>query len=121
MRWFLVLLTLLFIWACQSAPQIEEAALAKRAEKLVSMALDQGQSYALLTDLCTTAPHRLSGSAGADVAVQWGKGIMQRLGMSNIKLEKVMVPHWRRGEVEELRLGVCPTGSQLSVSQVAAG
>ena len=49
------------------------AALKARAQQLVSLALGEGQAYQILTELCTTAPHRLAGSPGADRAVSVAK------------------------------------------------
>jgi carboxypeptidase Q len=72
-------------------------------ESLVRASLSQGRSYALLSDLCRTAPKRLSGSEGAARAVEWGERTMRELGLSNVRLEPVMVPHWERGELESLR------------------
>ncbi|MBM3989107.1 MAG: M20/M25/M40 family metallo-hydrolase [Planctomycetes bacterium] len=73
-------------------------------EALVREALVNGQSYALLSDLCRTAPKRLSASAGAARAVEWGERTMRAIGLSNVRLEPVLVPHWERGETESLRV-----------------
>lgn len=73
-------------------------------EALVRESLSKGQSYAILSDLCGTAPKRLSGSAGAARAVEWGERTMRAIGLSNVRLEPVLVPHWERGETESLRM-----------------
>jgi len=75
-----------------------------RADRLVSMALANGQAYEILEDLCTTAPHRLAGSPGAERAVEWGYDTMRRLGLRNVRREAVMVPRWVRGDIEKLSL-----------------
>lgn len=64
--------------------------------------LPRGKAYGLLEQLCTVAPHRLSGSEGAARAVEWGLATMQLLGFENVRLEPVTVPRWERGDIEEL-------------------
>lgn len=85
-----------------------------RAAALVGMALEHGQAFAILSSLCTTAPHRLAGSAGAAQAVAWGRQQMQRLGLQNVRLEKCMVPRWVRGPVARLR--VAPSGREFAIT-----
>jgi len=55
----------------------------------------------LLRRLTARAPHRLSGSAGAADAVALTQQMMEELGLANVRRERVMVPHWERGSVEE--------------------
>ena len=54
--------------SARSFPQAESST----AEDLLALALERGKAYEILTRLCTAAPHRLAGSPGADVAVEWG-------------------------------------------------
>jgi carboxypeptidase Q len=70
--------------------------------RIIEEALTRGEAYSLLRSLCETAPHRLSGSKGAADAVEWGRAKMTELGFENVRLEPCTVPHWERGEVEEL-------------------
>src|SRR6266536_2326311 len=49
---------------------------------------------ALLTD---TIGHRLSGSPQLERAIQWAVTEMKRDGLENVHTEKVIVPHWVRG------------------------
>ncbi|HEX6884478.1 MAG TPA: M28 family peptidase [Planctomycetota bacterium] len=70
--------------------------------ELVRAGLADGRAFELLGELCTVAPHRLSGSEGAARAVEWGRATMLALGLENVRLEPVRVPHWERGELEEL-------------------
>lgn len=53
-------------------------------------------AYAQLAHLCNNIGPRLSGSAQAQQAVQYVAAEMRRLGL-DVRLEKVMVPHWVRG------------------------
>lgn len=74
------------------------------SESLLREALSTLECHRLLAELCRTAPHRLSGSKGYDDAVQWAQKSMAQAGLTNIRLEPVMVPHWERGAVEVLEL-----------------
>jgi Zn-dependent M28 family amino/carboxypeptidase len=81
-------------------------------DRLLTEALARGQSWQLLSGLCTQAPRRLSGSVGAEKAVQWAAQAMRDAGLE-VKLEPVMVPRWERGELEsllELDAGGAPRG-----------
>lgn len=75
-----------------------------RAAKLVELALESGSAHELLRSLCETAPARLSGSANAARAVDWGVEAMRAVGLSNVRTEPVLVPHWERGEPEACEL-----------------
>ena len=80
-------------------------------ERIISSALGSGEAYRMLTALCTQAPHRLAGSTGAAAAVEWARQEMEQLGFDNVRLEACTVPHWERGEIEELKL-ITDEGSQ---------
>ncbi len=67
------------------------------AQKLVGEALTSGIAYARLEELTDTIGPRLSGSAGAEAAVQWALKKLQQDGLA-AHLEPVKVPHWVRGE-----------------------
>lgn len=84
------------------APESPRASGPVYVPELLAEGLAAPEGYALLTELCTRAPHRLAGSEGAARAVEWGREAMQRLGFENVRLEPVLVPHWERGALEEL-------------------
>src|SRR6266850_5954661 len=67
------------------------------ARQLVGGALADGVAYASLRELTDTVGPRLSGSPGAEAAVQWALKKLQQDGLS-ARLEPVKVPHWVRGE-----------------------
>ncbi|MEO6709293.1 MAG: M20/M25/M40 family metallo-hydrolase [Planctomycetota bacterium] len=73
-------------------------------EALAREALGNPGAPGMLAKLCATAPKRLSGSADAARAVEWGRQTMVSIGLENVKLEPCMVPHWERGTVERLTL-----------------
>ena len=67
------------------------------AQRLVGGALTSGVAYARLEELTDTIGPRLSGSAGAEAAVQWALKKLQQDGLA-AHLEPVKVTHWVRGE-----------------------
>lgn len=60
------------------------------------------KAYEWLTTLCKDVGHRLAGSEGAMKAVDWAKKTMDTFGLSSVDLQPVMVPHWERGNNEQV-------------------
>ena len=69
--------------------------------KIYNEALSNGKSYEWLRHLTKQIGPRLSGSAGAQKAVDWTKQVMEKEGFDRVFLQDVMVPHWVRGAKEE--------------------
>ena len=76
---------------------LAEAATPDAAARIIGGALSDNLAYQRLADLTETVGPRLSGSAGAEAAVRWGLARFKEDGLA-AHLEKVMVPHWVRGE-----------------------
>ncbi len=72
-------------------------ALAANLEKLRDAALASDYAWRQAAHLTESIGPRLSGSPQAQQAVDYVAGELRRLGL-DVKLEKVMVPHWVRGE-----------------------
>ena len=68
--------------------------------KIYDMSLLNGQSYAWLDHLSNEIGGRLSGSYGAEQAVEYTKAELENLGLDKVWLQPVMVPKWTRGERE---------------------
>ena len=66
--------------------------------------LNSGEMYHLLGDLCKNIGPRLSGSEGAERAVIWAKEVMESYDFDNVYLQEVLVPHWERGNKEQVRI-----------------
>lgn len=66
-------------------------------KKIQQAALASDYAYRQVAHLSNNIGPRLSGSAQAQKAVDYVAGEMKALGLE-VKLEKVMVPHWVRGE-----------------------
>ncbi len=65
--------------------------------QLQKAALDSDYAYRQVAHLANNIGPRLSGSAQAAKAVEYVAGALKLLGCT-VQLEKVMVPHWVRGE-----------------------
>jgi Zn-dependent M28 family amino/carboxypeptidase len=114
-----VSLTVGLLFSHSEARCDEPSGLSRHAEvarRITAAGLGTGQAHALLSDLCATAPHRLSGSEGAKKAVEWGRRTLKASGLTNVRLEPVMVPHWVRGSLEEASMVL--TGANGSVERV---
>jgi Zn-dependent M28 family amino/carboxypeptidase len=66
-------------------------------KQLQQAALQSDYAYRQVAHLANNIGPRLSGSAQAQQAVEYVAGEMKALGLE-VQLEKVMVPHWVRGE-----------------------
>ncbi len=84
-------------------------------------ALKHGQSYQMLTDLCTKIGPRLSGSPGAAAAVEWSRHLMQTYNFDSVWLQPVMVPHWVRGQQEIARVINSKKMGTINLSVCALG
>ncbi|HYO54067.1 M20/M25/M40 family metallo-hydrolase [Archangium sp.] len=74
------------------------------AERLIGAALTEGHAWARLAELTDGIGSRLSGSEGAEAAVQWAKRSFEADGVK-VWLEPVKVPRWVRGEESARVLG----------------
>ena len=73
------------------------------AASIIGAALTSDHAYARLGYLTDHIGNRLSGSTNLERAIEWAVGEMKRDSLDNVRAEKVMVPHWVRGE-ESLEL-----------------
>ena len=73
------------------------------AARIIGAALTSDRAYSRLAHLTDHIGHRLSGSKGLERAIEWAAAEMKRDGLDNVRTDKVMVPHWVRGE-ESLEL-----------------
>jgi Iap family predicted aminopeptidase len=85
--------------------------------KIYNEALGNGKSYEWLRHLTKQIGPRLSGSDGAQKAVDWTKQVMEEQGFDRVFLQEVMVPHWVRGKKEEAYIRI---GSQKRTVPIAA-
>jgi len=68
--------------------------------KIYTEALVKGESYETLRSLCKDIGARITGSAEAEMAIGWGKQVLDSYGFDKVYLQEIMVPHWERGTTE---------------------
>jgi carboxypeptidase Q len=68
------------------------------ADSLIHAATSDSGAYRRLGDLVDRFGHRLSGSACLEAAIDWILAQMKSDGLENVRGERVMVPHWVRGQ-----------------------
>ena len=79
-----------------------------------------GKSYSWLDYLTNRIGSRLSGSLGAERAVQWTKSELNKLELDNVFLQPVLVPKWVRGPKEFALIETSP-GITFNVPITALG
>jgi hypothetical protein len=67
-------------------------------QRIIEAGLRSDGAYRKLTWLCDRIGPRLSGSENLEKAVSWCAAEMKRDGLDGVRTEKVMVPHWVRGD-----------------------
>ncbi|WP_299124028.1 M20/M25/M40 family metallo-hydrolase [uncultured Winogradskyella sp.] len=90
---------------------------------IYSTSLTNGKSYEWLDYLSNNIGGRLSGSTNAELAVQYTKAELEKLGLDKVWLQPVMVPKWVRGEKEMAyfetsgdmkRVNICALGGSIA-------
>jgi Zn-dependent M28 family amino/carboxypeptidase len=89
----LLLSTQLF---CQ-VPKSDQPAHITELQRIQQAALHSDYAYQFAAHLTDNIGPRLSGSLQYDAAARWVADEFRRLGL-DVRMEKVMVPHWVRGE-----------------------
>ncbi len=87
--------------------------------KISDEILLHGASYENLRVLCKNVGNRISGSAGAAKAVEWGEKAMKESGADKVWLQPANVPYWYRGK-ESLMLKIA-NGQYKKVTALSLG
>lgn len=115
-----LLLSLLFVNSVALFAQNKDEQFFK---EIYNSALTKSQCYSWLDHLSNDVGSRLSGSVGAEKAVQYTKSQMETLGFDKVYLQEVMVPHWVRGEKEtayiqdnktKVKVPICALGGSIA-------
>lgn len=88
--------------------------------KIYDEALENGQAYENLRSLCKDVGARITGSAEAEMAVQWGKRVLDSYGFDEVYLQEIEVPHWERG-TEESAWIINEAGEVVKLNVLALG
>jgi len=83
------------------------------AARIIGAALTSDRAYERLAHLTDHIGNRLSGSQNLERAIEWAIAEMKRDGLDNVRAEKVMVPHWVRGEESLEMLAPVPRKLQM--------
>jgi hypothetical protein len=84
------------------------AADADPVQRIIDAGLRSDGAYRKLAWLTDRIGPRLSGSENLEKAVRWCAEEMKRDGLDQVRTEKVMVPHWVRGEANGCILAPAP-------------
>ncbi|WP_178989241.1 M20/M25/M40 family metallo-hydrolase [Winogradskyella schleiferi] len=88
--------------------------------------LINGKSYDWLDHLSNEIGGRLSGSKNAELAVQYTKAELEKLGLDKVWLQPVMVPKWERGKKEKAffevsgfvkEVNICALGGSIATPE----
>ncbi len=112
--------TIVTLLCCLTAFGLAQQTHVDPAVTLKDTGLNELGAYRILDELCNKVGNRISGSANADKAVEWGVSMMNRLGFENVRTLPCMVPHWVRGPKEEVIL-TTSSGDQIPVTACALG
>ena len=117
----LVLITLALFFNQLSYPQLDTVQVdSLEIRKIYDMSLLNGKSYSWLEHLSLKIGSRLSGSLGAERAVEYTKKELETLGLDKVWLQPVMVPKWVRGSKEFAYIETAP-GSTRNINITALG
>jgi len=72
--------------------------MARSVARILRDATSAHRSYKRLVTLCDRHGHRLTGSKSLEAAIDWSLDTMRKEGFANVHREKVVAPHWVRGE-----------------------
>ena len=64
-------------------------------------ALLRGEAYENLRSLCKDIGPRLTGSASAEMAIEWGVQRLKSYDFDRVYKQEIQVPHWERGTKEQ--------------------
>ena len=99
--------------AAGAPPPSASGPYAPAAARIIGAETVEGEAYRLLQHLTDRIGPRLTGSAGAEAAVAWTAARLRSYGL-RVRTEKVVVPHWVRGE-EEAQI-VSPSPQRILVT-----
>ena len=92
----------------------------KIIKQIFDVSMTSSSTYEMLDYLSNEIGPRLSGSLGAERAVEWGKEELSKMGFDKVWLQDVMVPKWVRGPKEFALIETQP-GITFNVDVCALG
>lgn len=95
------------------SPTVKIDSFREEVGRIIGAALTSKHAYDRLAYLTDHIGNRLSGSTGLARGIEWAVSEMKKDGLDNVRAEKVMVPHWVRGE-ESLEM-ISPETQKLTM------
>jgi carboxypeptidase Q len=89
--------------------------------KIYDKALTEGQCYHWLEYLTTKIGGRLSGSPQAAAAVIYTQQMLDTLHLDEVRLQPCTVPHWVRGDKEQVRIVNSNTMGSMDLKALSLG
>jgi hypothetical protein len=89
-------------------------------KKIYDEALENGQAYENLRSLCKDIGARITGSAEAEMAIEWGEKLLNSYSFDTVYLQEIKVPHWERGTKEAAWI-INKTGKTIKLDILALG
>jgi len=91
-------------------------------KKMSDDILVNGKAYELLHHLTKKIGNRLTASSAFYKAIDWGKNSLQVAGADNVILQECIVPHWVRGNNDEVSVTSINTKKQnIKLNAIALG
>jgi len=90
-------------------------------DRIYDQSLTDGRCYPWLESLCFQVGHRLSGSPSAAKAVTWTQRMLDTMSLDSVWLQPCMVPHWVRGEAEQVRVVSSKKNGSYALAALALG
>lgn len=112
-------LFLLFLPLCAVAQTEDEDAFFIKS--LYDRSLTENVAYDWLGHLCQDVGGRLAGSPGAAAAVDYCAQVIDTIGLDTVYIQPCEVPHWERGETEQVRIVNSPTRGTIDLGGLALG
>ncbi len=102
----------------QEEPKNEDAFFLR---SIYDKALTEGRCYNWLTHLTTKIGGRLAGSPQAAAAVEYTRQMLDTLGLDSVWLQPCIVPHWVRGDKEQVKIVNSKSMGSLNLNALALG
>lgn len=84
------------------------------AKRLIMQSMNDSSAWGTLAFFCDTFGPRFNGSKSLNDALLWAKTALEKDGFENVRLEKVMVPNWKRNSEEAFL--VYPRTKKIDIS-----
>jgi hypothetical protein len=117
MKKVISLLSLIMLTLAQGFGQTDDSLIIKKISDEIFM---NGTAYSNLRYLCKKVGPRLSGSTGAESAVEQTARMLKEAGADTVFLQPCMVPHWVRG-AKEIGRATLTNKTQINLNIVALG